>query len=247
MRPDPQPGVLVAHQPAYLPWHGYFARLLDPRQRVLLVLLDHVQFSERGRQHRNHIRAPRGGPLRLTVPIRRRFGQPITAARIADPAFAARHWRSIHESYRQARYWNTYADTLGRIYQRPWSHLADLDIALTEFMLDALDAPITLIRSSELAPAGAKTTMLIDLCRMLNARALRIGAGGSRHYLDATLIQSAGITVEVAEYTHPRYQQGPGPFTPGLAALDALLHCGPGTTGLLRRGLAIHRWNPAPS
>jgi hypothetical protein len=248
MRFPPTPvarqAVLVPHQPAYLPWHGYFARLLDAERSVLLVLLDHVQFSERGRQHRNYIRAPRGGPLRLTVPVRRHFGQAITAVRIADPDFAARHWRSLHDSYRHASYWDTYVRTLARVYQQSWTHLADLNIALTEFILDALALPVTVLRSSELAPTGTKTAMLIDLCQRLNTQVLRIGTGGSRSYLDAALIEQAGITVEVAGYTHPRYPQGAGPFTPKLAGLDALLYCGPGATDLLRRGTSLDRWTP---
>lgn len=43
---SPRPGccqVLVAHQPAHLPWPGYFSRLLDADQ---FVLLDHVLFSK---------------------------------------------------------------------------------------------------------------------------------------------------------------------------------------------------------
>jgi hypothetical protein len=233
--------VLVAHQPAYLAWHGYFARLLDVDR---LVLLDHVQFAERGRQHRNDIRAPRGGPLRLTVPVRRRFGQPITDVRIADPRFAHRHLRAIEASYRRADFWDLYDEQLAGIYLRGWDHLADLDIALTRFVLDVLGLPVTLVRSSTLAPSGRKTDMLVDLCRRLDATVLRVGAGGSRRYLDPVLLAAAGITVEVTTYTHPPHPQGPGPFTPRLAALDAVLHCGPDAVEVLRAGAAVQPWTP---
>lgn len=50
--------VLVAHQPAYLPWDSYFSRPLDGDE---VVLLDHARFVGRGPQPRNVIRAPRGG------------------------------------------------------------------------------------------------------------------------------------------------------------------------------------------
>jgi hypothetical protein len=233
--------VLVAHQPAYLPWQGYFSRLLDVDQ---LVLLDHVQFAERGRQHRNLIRAPGGGTVRLTVPVQRRFGQPIEQVRIADGRWARRHWRSIKQSYRRAHYWPRYAPALADIYSRDWRLLMDLDIALTRFALDVLGLTVHLVRSSTLAPTGAKTDMLVDLCRKLGTSTLRIGTGGSCRYLDPATLAAAGIAVEVAGYTHPAYHQGHGPFTAGLAVLDLILHQGPSASDVLREGSVLAQWEP---
>lgn len=90
------PQLLVAHQPAYLPWQGYFARLLDVDR---LVLLDHVQFSERGRQHRNWIRGHGGGRQLLSIPVRRSglFGQSVRDVEIADSRWARRHWQTIEQ------------------------------------------------------------------------------------------------------------------------------------------------------
>jgi glycosyltransferase involved in cell wall biosynthesis len=79
---DRSTAVLVAHQPAYLPWCGYFSRLLDTER---LVVLDHVQFSERGYQHRNSVLKAGGGAQRLTVPVRRRF-TPFLAIPAPGPA-----------------------------------------------------------------------------------------------------------------------------------------------------------------
>lgn len=216
--------VLVARQPAYLPWPGYFARAVDVDR---LVLLDHVQFAERGRQHRNVILAPTGGELRLTVPVRHRFGQPINAVRIAQDGWAERHFRAIEHSYRRAPHWQHYEPLLRVIYDHPWTLLADLNIALIQFVLSAFELPVTLLRSSTIQPNGAKTAMLVDLCQRLGTTTLRIGMGGSQRYIDTDLLHSAGITVESAAYTQPVYPQRRGPFTPNLAALDLLLWCGP--------------------
>ncbi|MGI5213823.1 WbqC family protein [Plantactinospora sp. CA-290183] len=240
-----RPAILVAHQPAYLPWSGYFARLLDVDR---LVLLDHVQFAERGRQHRNVILAPTGGKLRLTVPVRRRFGQPINAVHIADQPWAVKHWRAIEQAYRTAPFWSMFGPPLTSIYERPWALLVDLNIALTRFVLDALGLPVTLLRSSGIRPEGAKTEMLVDLCRRLDANTLRIGMGGSRNYLCPDVITQAGVTVECAAYTHPPYPQRRGPFTPDLAAIDLLLWCGPdGARQVLRDGSYVHPWIPGDS
>ncbi|WP_338673887.1 WbqC family protein [Streptomyces sp. SCSIO 30461] len=223
-------GVLVAHQPAYLPWPGYFSRLTDADE---LVLLDHVQFTERGWQNRNYIRGT-PGPLRITVPVRRRFGQRITDTRIADTAWAGRHWRSLVQTYGRAPYWPEHGEALGAVYRTPWTHLADLNAALLRLLLDSFGLPMAMVRTSDLPPAGRQTDMLIDLCRQRGATRLRVGTGALA-YLDHRLLADRAITVEVATYSHPPYGSAPG-WQPGLSALDLLLHEGPNAASILRAG-----------
>ena len=231
--------VLVAHQPAYLPWCGYFSRLLDvPR----MVILDHVQFSERGYQHRNRIPDRTGTPRWLTVPVRRRFGQPLHDVQIADPAWAARHWRILTNTYAKARFWPDYAEQLGALLATPWTMLVDLDLAVTRLLLDALGIHTTLVRSSTIRPAGTRTAMLVDLCRRTGDRVLRVGIGALT-YLDRTALHQAGITVEVAAYTHPPVAGGnAGPATPALSVIDLLAHHGPAARDILATGSTITAW-----
>ncbi|WP_019632252.1 WbqC family protein [Actinomadura atramentaria] len=235
--------VLVAHQPAYLPWGGYFARLLDvPR----LVVLDHVQFSERGFQHRNRVLRAGGGAQWLTVPVRRRFGQPLTDVVPDGRLWARRHFRTLAQNYGRAPCWDSYAQGLDELYARPWERLVDLDLALTGFLLDALGLSVELVRSSSIGPAGARTDMLVDLCRRTGARTLRVGTGATG-YLDAAALAAAGIDVEVSTFALPPYPQaGGGPFTDGLSVLDLLLHRGPHARAALAAGAATSRWSALP-
>ncbi|MGW2183257.1 WbqC family protein [Streptomyces sp. NPDC001732] len=222
--------VLIAHQPAYLPWPGYFSRLADADE---LILLDHVQFSERGWQNRNYIRGA-AGPVRLTVPVRRRFGQSIADTRIADGAWAGRHWRSLAQTYGHAPYWLEHREVLEAFYRMPWTHLADLDEALLRLLLDAFHLPVAMVRTSDLPPSGRQTDMLIGLCHQRGATRLRVGSGALA-YLDHHLLAEHAITVEVATYSHPPYGSAPG-WRPGLSALDLLLYEGPNAASILRAG-----------
>lgn len=217
----PRRDVLVAHQPAYLPWPGYFSRLIDVER---LVLLDHVQFSERGWQHRNWVRGPNGVPVRLTVPVAHHFGQRLNQARIADDRWRARHWRTLRESYTHAPYWSAYEEPLRAVYQRSWIDLTDLTSALLRIMLDGLELPVELVTSTSLRPVGTKTAMLIDLCRKVDAQILRVGSGALK-YLDGAALAEAGVMVEVARY-NPVDLGGPR-TAPPLSALDLLLQHGP--------------------
>ncbi|MEU7354830.1 WbqC family protein [Streptomyces albidoflavus] len=223
-------GVLVAHQPAYLPWPGYFSRLADADE---LVLLDHVQFSERGWQNRNYIRGA-AGPVRITVPVRRRFGQSIADTRIADATWAGRHWRSLTQTYGRAPYWPEHREALEAVYQAPWTHLADLNEALLRLLLDAFGLPMEMVRTSDRPPAGRQTDMLVGLCRRRGATRLRVGTG-ALGYLDHRLLAEHAITIEVATYSHSPYGRAPG-WRPGLSALDLLLHEGPNAASILRAG-----------
>ncbi|MEV6849249.1 WbqC family protein [Actinoplanes sp. NPDC051411] len=222
--------VLVAHQPAYLPWGGYFSRLLDVNK---MIILDHVQFSERGYQHRNRIPDRHGGSQWLTVPVQRRFGQPLRDVRIADPTWSRRHWRTLCQTYARAPHWPDLASRLEAVYSRQWTHLADLDITLTGALLTALNMNVTLIRSSTLRPAGTRTDMLIDLCKRTGDRTLRVGTG-ALNYLDHAALHAAGIRIEVATYHDPHPANGTA-----MSAIDLLAHYGPGTRQLLRAGTAI--------
>lgn len=230
---------MVAHQPAYLPWCGYFSRMLDISQ---FIVLDHVQFSEGSYQNRNYILGPAGQPLRLTVPIRHRHGQAIADVRIDnEQPWGRRHWRSLEQAYARTPYWNDCAERLRALYERPWTRLAELNLAMTRLLADQLGLNVTMLRSSRIAPSGTRTSMLIDLCARTGASVLRTGTGATR-YLDQAALASAGITVEIASYSYPPYPQGRGPFAARLSVLDLILNTGPNAATILQAGAARHPW-----
>lgn len=126
--------VLVAHQPAYLPWGGYFSRLIDIDR---MVILDHVQFTKGGYQNRNRVIDHAGRPHWITVPIRHRFGQRLLDVHTADPRWGERHWRTLTHAYGKARYWTRYADQIAEAFLHPGQLLVDVDLTLTRILLDA--------------------------------------------------------------------------------------------------------------
>ncbi len=230
--------VLVAHQPAYLPWPGYFSRLLDVGQ---FVLLDHVQYSAGGWQNRNFVRGRRGERLRLTVPVSARGRPPISRIQVADQGFRARHWRTLRENYANAPYWPQWEPALRAVYGRPWTWLADLNEELIRVLLAGFGLPVTVLRSSSAEPTGAKTGMLADLACRTGATVLRVGEGAAG-YLDAALLVSRGIRIEVTSYRYPdRSAAQGGP----VAALDLLLRHGPRARQMLADGAVTRTWEQA--
>ena len=232
--------VLVAHQPAYLPWPGFFSRLADVNR---LVLLDHVQYTEGGWQNRNFVSDRRGTPIRMTVPVRRGFGQRLHDVRIAEATWARRHWRTLVQSYGRTRFWPRWEDRLHAIYHQPWQRLVDLNEALIHLLLEGFGMKVRVLRSSTLGLGNAKTQMLIELCRQTQTRVLRVGTGAAR-YLNATELTAAGIEVEIATYIPPIETRRCRAGGPVPSALDLLLHHGDRAIEELRAGAQTHPWVP---
>jgi WbqC-like protein len=226
--------IVAIHQPHYLPWLGYLHRMA---QVDLFIVLDHVQFERRDRQNRSQIRV--GGEARwLTVPVSQRSQKERIIDKQVDNAdprpWGRIHFSSLRHAYSQAEHFKTYASALRSILEARWERLVDLNRATLDFMRDAFEIRTPLARSSELGVEGAKSELILNLCRAVGADRLLAGFGGSRHYLEPEAFARHGVRVEWHQFTHPEYAQcGPQPFIPGLAALDLLFNCGPRSRAIL--------------
>jgi hypothetical protein len=225
------------HQPCFLPWLGYLHRMA---RADLFVLLDHVQFERGNFQNRTRIRMQNGAAAAgyearwLTVPVLQRSQKESLLDKEVDNRLEGpRHWSAtqfstLRHAYRDARYTSLYLPLLGEIFSSRWNRLVDLNLALLEVLRDAFGIRTPLVRSSELGAEGAKSELILDVCRKLGASTFLGGMGGSRAYLDREAFERAGVRVAWQEFTHPVYpQQGGGPFIAGLSSMDLLLNCGP--------------------
>lgn len=233
-------GLAVAiHQPHYLPWLGYMAKL-DRAARF--VFLDTVQFEKNGWQNRNRIKTPQGTQW-LTVPVRHRFGQAIAEVAIADPdGWRRKHRQALSTHYGAAPHFAAASAALEALYAARWGRLADLAVASVECLARLLGIERSTTRASALGPLPDEPTdRLVAICRHVGADTYLAGSG-SPAYMDLDRFAGAGITVLVQDYRHPEYLQRYGPFVTNLSAVDLLCNAGPDSLAILRRGAA---WRPA--
>jgi hypothetical protein len=239
--------MLVAiHQPHYLPWLGYLSRMACAD---LFVLLDHVQFERRNYQNRTQVRID-GEARWLTVPVEQRSrDESIADKRIDHSLEGARHWSRIHyltlrHAYREAPHLAAFLPRLKALYEQRFERLVDLDAALLDFLRESLAIRTPLVKSSTLGAQGAKSELVLDICRRVGARALLVGLGGSRAYLDREAFARAGIRLVFQQFEHPVYRQcqaagaAPAPFVRGLSAIDLLLNHGPESRRILDSAIA---------
>ena len=237
--------MLVAiHQPHYIPWLGYLDRMV---KSDLFIILDHVQFERRNYQNRTMIRLEDEGRW-LTVPVVQVSQKETIVEKAVDNTesgsrrWGPNHFKTLKYAYRKAPYFDAYAPRLQEILEAQWDKLVDLDLAMLGFLRDAFEITTPLKRSSEMGAQGARSELLLNLCRELGPDTTFLGGiGGSRRYLDLDAFRQAGIGVMWQEFRHPTYPQcGAGEFIPGLMALDMLFNCGPRSSELLRRLPADH-------
>ncbi len=224
--------MLVAiHQPHYLPWLGYLHRMA---RADLFIVLDHVQFERGNYQNRTQVRV-NGAPHWLTVPVQQRSQKECIAEKAIDHSrpWGRAHFETLRRAYASAGFFGMYATELRAILDCEWQRLADLDEHTLGFLRNAFDIRTPLMKSSALGVAGAKSELVLNLCKAVGASALLVGLGGSRHYLDRAAFAEAGIGLQFQEFTHPVYRQRGGEFTPGLSAIDLLFNCGPASRQVL--------------
>ncbi len=234
--------IVAAHQPHYLPWLGYLAKVAAAD---LFVVMDDLQYEAQNFQNRNRIKCNHG-PLWLTVPLTHGAqSDRISDKQIVNLGSARDHWQRRHFEtlrihYQGAPHWRHYEPALRDVYSRQWNRLIDLDLHLLQLHLQWLEIRKPVLLASSLGLTGQKTERIAALCRAVGADTYLSGGGGSRGYLDVAQLARAGVGVQWQTFTHPRYAQryprlG---FTSHLGALDLLLNCGPQSRDVLAEAVA---------
>jgi len=233
--------ILTGHQPNYLPYPGFFDKVL---RSDLFLLVDTVQFVKRGPFgwiHRNRIRAStQEGWSWLTVPVltHGRYLQSIRETRIdCRLPWRRKHWGTIQERYRHTPGFELLGPTLERVYRREWESLVELNETLIRETMAFLDIRTPVRRLSELRSQGGRAgELIVGFCRELGADQYLSGLHG-RDYLDPGLFEQAGIRLSFQEFRCPEYPQtAGGQFVPNLSIVDLIMCCGSRARAVLEAG-----------
>ena len=219
--------IVAIHQPNYLPYLGFFDKMA---KSDIFVIYDDAQFNKSDFQHRNRIRIYHGWKW-LTVPVEKKH-LPINEIRIKNEVstwkglgWADAHFKDIEDNYKDAAYYSEYADELKKIYEKRYDKLVELNMELINFLKDAFDIDVKMVFSSNLGFTSKSTEQLVDITKALGGDVYLSGPKG-RDYLDISLFDKNGITVEFQDFKHPVYKQRYEGFIPNMAAIDALFNLG---------------------
>ena len=221
-------------QSNYIPWRGYFDMigLADT-----FVLLDDVQYTRRDWRNRNRIRTVDGSKW-LSIPVKTKgeYHQLIRDTEIADPDWAADHWRAIELAYARAPHFSEYRDRYRSLFERAAAetHLSAVNRLLIEAIMQDLGIETTLVESADLAVDGTKSDRILNLCKAAGATRYLSGPSAAA-YMDLDSFASAGIQVEWMRYdTQKPYPQIHGdPYIGQVSILDMLFNIGDMARNLL--------------
>jgi hypothetical protein len=216
---------LAIIQSCYIPWKGYFD-LINAADEF--VLYDDVQYTTNDWRNRNRIKTPQGTQW-LTIPIARRLGQRIDEARIADPRWAAKHWRTLMQNYARAEWFGRYRALFEPIYEQLASEplLSRINRRLLEAVCEELGITTPLRWSSEYEAPGEGSARVLALCLEVGATRYLSGPRG-RDYIDEAAFADAGVEIEYVDYDgYPEYPQLHPPFDHHVTVLDLLFNVGP--------------------
>src|SRR5262245_22128659 len=115
------PSTVAIVQSNYIPWKGYFDLI---RRADHFVLYDDAQYTTRDWRNRNRIKT-KDGLLWLSIPVevQGRRDQRIRDARVADPTWSKKHWKTIAAAYARAAHMSVYRERLEDLFARatsPW-------------------------------------------------------------------------------------------------------------------------------
>jgi hypothetical protein len=215
---------LVAMQPTYLPWAGYF-NLMARTERF--VFLNNVQFDKPSWQMRNRILVG-GQPHFLTVPTQGSQNQLIM-----DVAVDGAHWREKHSkllehTYGKHAFGRAMLDCVQPILcDASTDKLEALNMRLIEALSRNLELTPEFHRASSLPAEGKRSARLVSLCRHFGDEKYLSPAGSAEYIAEDRAFDQAGILVEFQRFQPKKYAQRKAPeFVPSLSIVDVVANLG---------------------
>jgi len=217
------------HQPNFIPWVGYFAKMLAADT---FILLDDVQYTKNSFINRNRIRIG-PSPHWVTVPVRGSIESQIREIEIDN----TQNWKKLHlktlrQYYQKAPGFHRTFQLLEDIYANDFKYLCDLNIALIGRVAEQLALRPTLVRSSEFVLSSSRTERLVDLVRQAGGDTYISGSGGQTYQEESAFAENHIKLVYLKVVQDPYPQQGEG-FVPSLSILDYLFNVADPGQGIL--------------
>ncbi len=219
--------LVAIHQPNFFPWLGFFDKMA---RADVFVVLDHIQFPKSEGNWSNRVKLRVNAEAAwVTMPVARDYDG---FRRIDQMQIDNRMpWRRkllqlLRTNYGRAQAFRDVFPLVESWVETPADLLADYNMHAITAIAEQLGLATPIVRSSTLDISGGKSELVANLVKRVGGTTYLSG-DGSGGYLDESVLQAEGVTVEYQRYLHPVYPQRPdGAFIAGLSIIDALFHAG---------------------
>lgn len=229
--------IVSIHQPHFLPWLGYFNKVLNSDT---FVWLHNVQFRKNYFQNRTKIKnSDTDQELWLTIPVKASLADNIDQVKVADARWANKAVKTIEQYYRKAPYFKQYFSMITDHFAAS-DLLDEINYRTFKVLLRELRYEGNVVRMDELKIDTLDPNQrLIEICKKLNSNHYIAGKGG-KNYLNNEQWANEGIKVSWQSFNSEalQYPQLGKIFVPSLSVIDCLFNNGPDKT----RELIVNAW-----
>lgn len=218
--------IISIHQPNFLPWLGYFHKVVSSD---VFVILDDVQFSKGSVGNRTKIKSKKGEGVYLTaaVDLSKSWRQNYNAL----PLNYASAWNQkclseLRSAYESAEFFSQLYPTFEALLLQQYSTLGELNIKLLEYFFEALSIKTVIKISSHLhGDFGSSNQRILGIVKQLGG-SIYLSGNGARKYNDPELYKDNNIELVYSRFEAPQYRQINGDFLQNLSVIDALMNVG---------------------
>lgn len=217
---------VVIHQPDFMPYLGFFDRLLHADTYVVLETAQYVDGTSRSWMSRDKLKTEKGEMwFKVCVQKAPRGTAIKDILLVGDGKWQKNNLGLFHQYYRKAPYYKEIIPYVEELYAGQYTYFWDFSFASIKMLMELFDINIDIVFSSDLQPQGKNNDMIVDIMHKLGARKYLSGTGAA-DYFDPAVYEKAGIEVIWQDFKHPVYPQQFGDFIPYLSSLDLLFNCG---------------------
>lgn len=219
--------IFSIHQPCYFPWLGLLHKIASSD---VLIVLDNVQLSDSGFQHRNQFLTNDGKVKYLTIPfVKQNYLEiPFKDLQIADATWGTKHKNFLLNNYKKHPFFDQIYPAIQPLFQKQTTFLFDVVMESMSTSMALFGIGTRLIMQSQLNydREAKKGDLVLQLLMATNAQHYLSGRG-AQAYQDDTVFESEGIALEYVNFSHPVYaQKNTKEFISGLSCLDLLFNVG---------------------
>jgi len=226
-------GLIVAiHQPNFIPWPGYFHKMLMAN---VFIYLDNVPFSKNSFQNRNKLLINNESKW-LTVPVltRGKYTALTNDVQINNQSkWKKKHLATIEQNYCRCPCFSWVFESLKLIYAKDHETLVSFSVEINEEIRKMLNIVTPIRFASELLFTEGATDRLVKLTNAVGGDVYISGNGGKK-YLDEKQFVNAGIKLMYQNFVYRPYSQNRSEFIPYLSVLDLLFNLGQNASAWLR-------------
>lgn len=190
------------------------------------ILYDDMQFTKNDWRNRNKIKTQNGAEW-ISIPVGGKINRRIRDVRIKNYHWQKKHWKTITQYYKKAKYFENIAEFIEPLYtQYEHNNLSELNRIFILKICDYLGVQTKINNSWDYQMINGKNERLAELCVQAGGTEY-ISGPAAKQYLDEEVFLRKGIQVTWHDYSgYPEYPQLWGPFVHEVTVLDLLFNTG---------------------